>query len=56
MEPEPNRNRGGGGNNNHGFVMGFGIFPTLFSLNFTWDDITGTNNGANGRANAEETR
>jgi len=45
-EPEPNRNRGGANRNNMGgFVMGFGIFPTLFSLNFTWDDIAGPNNG-----------
>lgn len=35
--------------------MGFGLFPTLFSLNFTWDDITG-NNAGNGRANAEDVR
>ena len=35
--------------------MGFGIFPTLFSLNFTWDDIAGANNGQ-GRTNAEEVR
>ncbi len=35
--------------------MGFGIFPTLFSLNFTWDDIAGPNNGG-GRQNAEEVR
>lgn len=36
--------------------MGFGIFPTLFSLNFTWDDITGGNGGAAGRSNAEDVR
>jgi len=37
--------------------MGFGIFPTLFSLNFNWDDIAGANNlqGGNG-GNNEETR
>ena len=34
--------------------MGFGIFPTLFSLNFTWDDIAGPNNGQ--RQNAESVR
>jgi hypothetical protein len=34
--------------------MGFGIFPTLFSLNFTWDDIVNTNNNNNN--GAEETR
>ena len=41
--------------NGQGFVMGFGIFPTLFSLNFTWDDITGSNNGGQ-RLNSEELR
>lgn len=42
--------------------MGLGIFPALFTLNFTWDDIFGSNNhipggapGANGNNN-EETR
>ena len=33
--------------------MGSGIFPTLFSLNFTWDDIAGPNNGQR-NGNAEE--
>lgn len=40
--------------------MGLGIFPALFTLNFTWDDIFGQNNlnrgnGANA-ANNEENR
>jgi hypothetical protein len=38
--------------------MGLGIFPALFTLNFTWDDIFGQNNlngGANA-ANNEESR
>jgi len=39
--------------------MGLGIFPALFTLNFTWDDIFGSNN-VNGvghnAANNEETR
>ena len=37
--------------------MGSGIFPTLFSLNFTWDDIAGSNDlDGNQRRNGEETR
>ena len=28
---------------NGGFVMGLGLFPALFTLNFTWDDIFGPN-------------
>ena len=37
--------------------MGFGIFPTLFSLNFNWDDITGANNlGQQPRRNNEDSR
>lgn len=39
-----NQGRGGLFGNNHsgnGFVMGLGIFPALFTLNFTWDDIFG---------------
>ena len=38
-------------------MMGIGLFPALFSLNFTWDDIFGSGNapGANG-ANNEESR
>ena len=41
--------------------MGLGIFPALFTLNFTWDDIFGSNNnigvGANANGNNnEETR
>jgi hypothetical protein len=40
--------------------MGFGLFPGLFSLNFTWDDITGNRprDGMAGpnAANTEETR
>lgn len=31
------------GNQNGGFVMGLGLFPALFTLNFTWDDIFGPN-------------
>ena len=31
-----------------GFVMGMGLFPPLFTLNFTWDDIFGQNNAAPG--------
>ena len=45
-QANPNMQRRGGGifsGNGSGFVMGFGIFPTLFSLNFTWDDIAGSN-------------
>jgi hypothetical protein len=46
-----------------GFVMGLGLFPSLFPLNFTWDEIFGSNNlnnnnnngGANG-ANNEDSR
>ena len=57
-EPQPNRNYGNGGglfgmggnnpfgNQNGGFVMGLGLFPALFTLNFTWDDIYGTNRAA----------
>ena len=30
------------GNQNGGFVMGLGLFPALFTLNFTWDDIFGS--------------
>ena len=40
--------------------MGLGIFPALFTLNFTWDDIFGQNNvqrgGGPNAANNEETR
>ena len=39
--------------------MGLGIFPALFTLNFTWDDIFGQSNMRQGGANAsnnEETR
>mgnify|MGYP006899602581 FL=1 len=36
--------------------MGLGLFPALFTLNFTWDDIFGTNragpNAAAAGANA----
>jgi len=36
--------------------MGIGLFPALFTLNFTWDDIFGSNlNDGNG-ANNEDTR
>ena len=31
--------------------MGFGLFPGLFTLGFTWDDIFGSNN-PNGQPNA----
>ena len=36
--------------------MGFGVFPTLFSLNFSWDDIVGANNvnRANNREGGRE--
>jgi hypothetical protein len=56
MNPQPNRNRPGGYNGSS-FVMGFGIFPTLFSLNFSWDDIVGANNvnrGNNREGNRED--
>lgn len=55
--PEPNQNmRNGGGlfgnafgnNSSGGFVMGLGLFPPLFTLNFTWDDIFGQNRQAPG--------
>ena len=38
-------------------MMGIGLFPALFSLNFTWDDIFGSGNvpGTNA-ANNEESR
>ena len=45
--PNPNHNSGNpffGGNRQSGFIMGLGIFPALFTLNFTWDDIFGQNN------------
>jgi hypothetical protein len=75
--PVPNQNfsgdqmfgRNGGGGS--GFMMGIGLFPALFTLNFTWDDIFGSGpeattrlrhlfggnpaDGGNG-ANTEETR
>ena len=39
--------------------MGLGLFPALFTLNFTWDDIFGPNRapGAGGAnsGNTEET-
>uniref|UniRef100_A0A7S3MR72 RING-type E3 ubiquitin transferase n=1 Tax=Strombidium inclinatum TaxID=197538 RepID=A0A7S3MR72_9SPIT len=55
-EPQPNQNYnsgiGGGnplfGNSNGGFVMGLGLFPALFTLNFTWDDIFGSNRAGPG--------
>jgi len=28
--------------------MGLGLFPALFTLNFTWDDIFGPNRAAPG--------
>jgi hypothetical protein len=44
-------------------MMGIGLFPALFTLNFTWDDIFGTGLDQNGRprndangANNEESR
>ena len=46
MGPVPNTNfnmGGNGGTRNSGFIMGMGIFPPLFTLNFTWDDIFGSN-------------
>jgi hypothetical protein len=36
--------------------MGFGVFPTLFSLNFSWEDITGANNMGQPRRNNEDSR
>ena len=40
--------------------MGLGLFPALFTLNFTWDDIFGSNNSNGAAPNAgngiEETR
>jgi hypothetical protein len=36
------------GNSNGGFVMGLGLFPALFTLNFTWDDIYGASRAAPG--------
>ena len=39
--------------------MGLGLFPALFTLNFTWDDIFGSNNlngGGHNASNSEETR
>ena len=36
------------GNSNGGFVMGLGLFPALFTLNFTWDDIFGPNRAGPG--------
>lgn len=62
MGPVPNENFSQGGNpffgNRHnGFVMGLGLFPALFTLNFTWDDIFGSNNvGGGNHNNNEETR
>jgi hypothetical protein len=65
MGPVPNENFSNGGNpffgnRQNGFVMGLGLFPALFTLNFTWDDIFGSNNvGGGGGANSsnnEETR
>ena len=44
-----------GGGNGSSFVMGFGLFPSLFALNFSWDDIAGSNN-LNANGNNEETR
>lgn len=53
MGPVPNQNYSNGhplfGNRHGGFVMGLGLFPALFTLNFTWDDIFGSNN-QNGHA------
>ena len=34
------------GNSAGGFVMGIGLFPALFTLNFTWDKIYGPQNAA----------
>ena len=34
------------GNQTGGVVMGLGLFPALFTLNFTWDDIFGPNRAA----------
>jgi hypothetical protein len=66
MGPVPNQNYNQGGNplfgnRQSGFVMGLGIFPALFTLNFTWDDIFGSNNlngqgGGHNASNNEETR
>jgi hypothetical protein len=47
--PVPNQNFGGeqglfggGRGGGTGFMMGIGLFPALFTLNFTWDDIFGS--------------
>ena len=32
--------------------MGLGLFPALFTLNFTWDDIFGANRPGSGGANS----
>lgn len=48
MGPVPNQNFANGnnifGSRQNGFIMGLGLFPALFTLNFTWDDIFGSNN------------
>lgn len=48
MNPVPNNNLNNNNGNTNNFIMGLGLFPALFTLSFTWDDIFGTNNtGAN---------
>ena len=57
LAPQPNdaqNNAGGllnnlfGNNSAGGFVMGYGLFPPIFTLNFTWDEIYEQNNVAPG--------
>ena len=43
------------GVNSGGFVMGLGLFPALFTLNFTWDDIFSPNRGQANGPNASNT-
>lgn len=55
-EPHPNQNYNQSGFSwmgsqnpgvqSQGFVMGLGLFPALFTLNFSWDDIFGPNRAA----------
>ena len=40
------------GNQLGGFVMGIGLFPAIFTLNFTWDDIFGPSRAGVGAGGA----